>query len=543
MSVASDSIQFNLHFSNLDGEQIDLGLQTGEVVFLLGANGTGKSSLIYHFARNNIGRMRKISAHRQTWMRTDTLDMTSANKQQTEAQVQSSDRKHQSRYRDDYAADRASLTIYDLIDAENVLARKIKAHVERKEMNLAAEACRNNAPIATINKLLMGSNIPIQIAIRENDRLVAVNSNGIEYGAAELSDGERNALLIAGSVLTAPPNTLLAIDEPERHLHRSIISPLLKQLFSLRPDCGFVVSTHDHDLPLQIPEARIILLRSCQFSGQKATSWEADELSDSNLIDESLKRDLIGARRNILFVEGTESSLDKSLYSIVFPMVSVIPKGSCGEVERAVDGANAAESYHWLQVFGIVDGDGYSTEQIEKKRERGIYALPVYSVEAIYFHPEILRRVAESMEKILGDDALSRFNQVPEAWVNEIKGHTERLSENAVKKIVRKSIMEQIPNDDDLLKCESVTLMNDANSILTQRKRELDLAVDSRDWEAILMKCPVRESNALHTIAKTLGFQNKFDYEKAVRELLIRDNKSLDFVKGLFSDLFSQLNA
>lgn len=543
MSVGQNSIPFNLHFSNLDGKQIDLELHTGEVVFLLGANGTGKSSLIYHFARNNIGRMRKISAHRQTWMRTDRLDMTSANKQQTESQVQSSDRKDQSRYRDDYAADRASLTIYDLIDAENVLARKIKTHVERQEMDLAVEACRINGPIATINKLLISSNIPIQIAIRKNDRLVAINNNGIEYGAAQLSDGERNALLIAGSVLTAPANTLIAIDEPERHLHRSIISPLLKQLFSHRSDCGFVISTHDHDLPFQIPEARILLLRSCQLNGQYGTGWEVDELSDSNLIDESLKRDLIGARRNILFVEGTESSLDKSLYSIVFPNVSVIPKGSCGEVERAVEGANAAESFHWLRVFGIVDGDGYSTEQIEKKRERGIYALPVYSVEAIYFHPEILRRIAESMEEILGDDALNRFNQVPEAWVNEIKDHTERLSEKAVKKYVRKSIMEQIPNDDDLLKGKSVSLKNDVNSILTQRKRELDLAVESRDWEAILTKCPVRESNALHTIAKTLGFQDKFDYETAVRELLRKDNNSLDFVKGLFCDLTSRLDA
>ena len=43
------------------------------------------------------------------------------------------------------------------------------------------------------------------------------------YGAAELSDGERNALLISAEILTAKDGTLLIIDEPERHLHRSII--------------------------------------------------------------------------------------------------------------------------------------------------------------------------------------------------------------------------------------------------------------------------------------------------------------------------------
>lgn len=216
-------------------------------------------------------------------MKTDTLNMTSESKQQIEVDVQAEDQRNRSRFRDRYEGQRTSLTIYDLINAEKLLARGVKAHVEDGDVDLVLKVVEKDSPMATMNKLLLNSNIPIEIQIDKNDRLVATNIDGIEYGAAELSDGERNALLIAGKVLTAPADTLLVIDEPERHLHRSIISPLLKQLFSLRPNCGFVVSTHDHDLPLQIPEARIILLRSYQFSGQNATSWEADELSDSNL--------------------------------------------------------------------------------------------------------------------------------------------------------------------------------------------------------------------------------------------------------------------
>jgi predicted ATPase len=92
---------------------------------------------------------------------------------------------------------------------------------------------------------------------------MARKNDGTEFSAAQLSDGERKALQIAGSVLTAPPGTLFLIDEPERHLHRSIISPLLIQLFERRRDCGFIISTHDHDLPLDAFEARTLLLRSC----------------------------------------------------------------------------------------------------------------------------------------------------------------------------------------------------------------------------------------------------------------------------------------
>ncbi len=56
---------------------------------------------------------------------------------------------------------------------------------------------------------------------------IASKSGGPHYSVAKLSDGERNALLIAATVLSVTPETLLLIDEPERHLHRSIISPPL----------------------------------------------------------------------------------------------------------------------------------------------------------------------------------------------------------------------------------------------------------------------------------------------------------------------------
>ena len=360
---------------------------------------------MFRFAQQNRNNVRKIAAHRQTWMNTDALDMTPATKVQTEENIKNLDRQQESRYRDKNAAQRASMTIFELIDAENVRARAMQAAYDAGNMEALAEAAKVEAPITIINELLRQSNIPITISIQKNERVMASKDGGPEYSAAELSDGERNALLIAGNVLNAPPGTLLIIDEPERHLHRSIISPLLSQLFERRSDCGFVISTHDHDLPLEVPDARSLLLRSCNFNGQNVQSWEADELPAETPIDDILKRDLLGARRKILFVEGTESSLDKPLYSLIFPMVSVIPKGNCRDVELAVVGSRAGEGFHWLRAFGIADGDGYAPDQIQAKQEKGVYALPYYSVEAIYFHPQIIQWIALRQADVTGEDA------------------------------------------------------------------------------------------------------------------------------------------
>ena len=534
-------MSFNISFPGNNSDFDVLQLQPGETMFVLGANGSGKSCLMQRFASQNHGKTKKIAAHRQTWINTNSLDITPAAKIEAEKNIQNEDGQSRSRYRDRFADQRARITIFDLVDAENVRARTIAAAVDADNIEEAIEVAKVEAPITVINDLLNQSNLPITISIQKNERVMAQKLNGSKYSAVELSDGERNALLIAAIILTAPEGTLIIIDEPERHLHRSIITPLLNQLFERRPDCGFVISTHDHDLPLGNRQARILLLRSCNFQENNVQNWEADELTPDSSIDDILKRDLLGARRKILFVEGTESSLDMPLYSIIFPMVSVVAKGSCHKVEQAVVGVQAGTKFHWLQAFGIVDGDGLDKNDIEAKREKGVYVLPFYSVEAIYFHPQIIHKIAERQAQILGDDAEELAKGAITAGIAAISIHTDRLSIKAAKKLFRNKIIGQIPNDDALMSGEDITITNNSIAIHTGRKAELDAAIEAGDWLKLLTICPVREAAALADISKTLRFQHKKDYEKAVRNLLTDDGETLAFVQLLFDDLTSKI--
>lgn len=532
---------FNLSFPTEGGQEHPLRLDVGETLFVLGANGTGKSSLMFRFTAQNYGHARKVSAHRQTWMQSDALDLTPSNKLQTEQSIQQQDRNDQSRYRDPFAAQRASIAIFELVDAENRRARAMaRAYDDRRMDDLAAEA-EAESPITVINELLRESHIPIEISIRDNEQVTASKNGGPEYGAAQLSDGERNALLISANVLTAPPASLLLIDEPERHLHRSIIAPLLGALFTRRKDCGFVISTHDAELALESRESRALLLRSCVFDGQAPRAWEADELAAGAPLDDGLKRDLLGSRRRILFVEGTDSSIDKPLYSLVFPMVSVVPKGSCAEVEQAVAGSRAAEALHWLRAYGVVDGDGLDADQIADRRERGVYALPFYSAEAIYFHPTVIARVASRQSLVHGADEDALVSAATVAGVAAIRDHTGRLSDKAAKKAVRRAVLERIPNDNELLAGDDLHIENHARTIRAARKRELDAAVGRNDWEEILKLCPVRESNALDGISTALRFAKRAHYLAAVRHLLGEDADALSDVRALFGDLPAEI--
>lgn len=146
------------------------------------------------------------------------------------------------------------------------------------------------------------------------------------------------------------------------------------------------------------------------------------------------------------------------------------------------------------------------------------------------------------MAGIRGEDASALNGRALSAGISAVTGHTGRLSRKVAKRLVRKLILEQIPNDDELLLNQPVTLQNNAKAILATRKKELDSAVANNDWEAILTKCPVRESSALADISTALGFRKPRDYEKAVRHLLAEDDDVLAFVRRLFGNLFEQLS-
>ena len=108
-----------------------------------------------------------------------------------------------------------------------------------------------------------------------------------------MSDGERNAAIIAATVLTVESETVLLIDEPERHLHRSIIGPFLSALFQRRQDCAFIISTHEIALPAANPEARVLMVRSCEWNGDTAKAWDVEILEANTNLPAELRRDIL----------------------------------------------------------------------------------------------------------------------------------------------------------------------------------------------------------------------------------------------------------
>jgi ABC-type lipoprotein export system ATPase subunit len=529
---------FNLTIPELDGSPLEVTLGIGQCVFVLGANGTGKSSLMQKFYTAHHPNAQRISAHRQTWFASSSITLSPAQKRDTENSILNSDTSADSRWKDDYAAHRANIAIYDLIDAENIRARAITGAVDGDDIDLAKTLSKKDSPIKIINELLRLSNIPIEISVKKNEEVLASKCGSEPYSVAKLSDGERNALLIAASVLTVAPGTLLLIDEPERHLHRSIISPLLTLLFAKRTDCAFVVSTHDVMLPLDNPSARTMLIRGCAYYESVVASWDADLVPSESNIDDGLKKDILGSRRILIFIEGKdERSLDKPLYSLLFPNVTVIAKSSCRDVEHAVSGIRSANQLHWLRAFGIVDNDRRTPENVSRLKEKGVYAVSVYSVESIYYHPEMQRKIANRHASVTGADVETLVRTAKEAALTAVAAHVQRLSERAVEKTLRDELDRHWPKQAEISAGNPINITIDVAATVNEEVRVLNQAIYEKNLEKVIARYPIRETPLLNEITRKLGFQAREQYESAVIKLLMDDAVALEFVKSLFGTL------
>lgn len=533
---------FVINYPSVSGQEIPISLPIGSTLFVVGANGTGKSSLMHRFYVQHYNNARQISAHRQTWFSSSAITLSPQQKRDTESNIKSQDTSTHSRWMDHNSANRASIAIYDLIDAENVRARLITGAVERNALDEAITLAQKDAPLKMINELLRQSNIPVTISVKENEQVLASKNGGPTYSVAELSDGERNALLIAANVLTVKPGTLILIDEPERHLHRSIISPLLTLLFAKRADCSFIVSTHDVMLPIDNPSALTLLVRGCNYQNSAATAWDADMVNPTDEIDEALKQDVLGSRRKLIFVEGTEQSLDKPLYSLVFPFVSIIPKSSCHEVERSVGGVRDANRFHWLSAWGIVDNDRRTIEEINELKGKGIFALPVFAVESVYYDPQLQRMVVERYVSVVGGDIDESLQSAKRAAINAIKPHITRLCERAVEKALRDEVFKHIPRKKQISAGQPVLIEINVAQFVAQERQRLESLIDSVDLKAIIAAYPVRETPALDQIVDRLGFKGRQQYESAVRRLLMENNDALNMVRAMFGNLVAEIN-
>ena len=231
------------------------------------------------------------------------------------------------------------------------------------------------------------------------------------YSQKRLSHGEKAVLFYFGSVLYAPVNGTVFVDNPGMFLHSSLLRRLWDTIEGMRPDCRFFYTTHDVDFAASRSENVIVWVRSYDPDNN---TWDYDILPPDTGLSEEVYMALIGARRPVMFIEGDAThSIDAKLYPLIFKDHSVKALGSCNKFIDATRAFNDLKAFHHLESFGIVDRDRRDEQEVKYLRGKNIFVPDVAEIENILMLEDVVKAVAH----FGGKDAYRVFNSVKEAVV------------------------------------------------------------------------------------------------------------------------------
>lgn len=511
------SPNIKLTYNNENGAPKCIELNRGEILFVVGGNGTGKSGLLAHWTREHMPIADRINAARASNIDNDS-PVYSPRDRVSVTQTFRNEAASPEYWKHTSAGYRNDIIFSRLISAENLSALQYCEIVE-STVDKSTIPARADSPLKILNRLLAESNLPISIGIGANDTIKAQKNKGDAYSSTRLSDGEKNAMLLMGEILTAPAGRLFLIDEPERHLHRSIITPMISSLLRQKSDCTFVVATHDIGLAVNSANAKILIVRSCKWnSSGNIVGWNADQVDPTDELDDDLKQTILGAKPKLMFVEGEANSLDKSLYEIIYPEVTVVSKGSCREVMLAVEGINSevAQVYTWSSAVGLIDNDDRTITETENLAKKSVFTLPYYSVESLYYSREIIRRIAAKQAATTGGDSTQMTSNAIASLITCCKGKRDHLCARRVERNIRENV--SFPTWGEILSNKEIAITQTAEQAFTAEKKIFDDMVAAEDVEGLIGRYPFRESGAKRAVTDELGLKTKA-FESAVRTL------------------------
>jgi len=304
-----------------------------------------------------------------------------------------------------------------------------------------------------------------------------------QYNASEMSDGERVVFYLIGGIVSAPENSIIVIDEPEMHLHKSITKKLWDRIEQKRTDCSFIYLTHDIDFATSRQDATKIWAKG--FDG---TAWDYEILNDNSELPEQLYLEILGSRKPILFIEGDDSSIDYRLLQLIFADYTTKPLGSCQKVIETTKSFNYQKTFHNIESFGLIDRDRRTDEEIEHIENPNVWVAAVSEIENFLLLEEVVKVVAVCMMKdpditfsSIKDNVISFFETQSEKQALE---HTIARIDRIFRTVTDNSAVKNF----DELKSSLNEFWDKQNfeNIYTETKASFHQIIQSKDYSKIL---------------------------------------------------------
>ncbi|MEZ9048801.1 AAA family ATPase [Vibrio sp. 10N.247.311.64] len=480
---------FVVNVPTIDGHE-EINIKVGSSVVFVGANGTGKTRLSSHIETTLNLNAHRISAHRALSLNPSVPKINENNALLGLRTGHASERagvQHRVGSRWGGKGSVALLNDFDFLVqalfAEQSNRSLVTHKMVRSGDNSPAEPTKFEMLIDIWDRLLPHR----ELHISGDDIQVSVTGKEDLYSGSEMSDGERAVFYMLGQTLVATDSSLIIFDEPELHVHRSIMARLWDELEAVRPDCAFLFITHD----LEFASSRVAekyVLREYN----PRPYWNIEKVPLDSGFNEELTTLILGSRKPILFVEGTNSSLDNAIYRSCFTDWTIIPKGSCEEVIHSVVTMRNNENLTRITCSGIVDADDYSQSDKDYLAELGIATLPVSEIENVILLPSVCRAIAQN-EGLNENEIVDNLNTLSEAVFATLS--SAKAIEKVVVRYCRRRI-DRLLKKIDLSEAETVSELGikysqettdlNIDELSQQITARINEAIENRDLQLLL---------------------------------------------------------
>ncbi|MCB1482153.1 MAG: ATP-binding protein [Rhodobiaceae bacterium] len=491
--VVGEKLTFKFAIPCPEGSK-DFVIEPGSAMIFVGANGGGKTRLAVHIEKSLGLNAQRISAHRALNLNPDVAKI-SEKKALMGLRTGHADERAQIAHREGHRW--GNQEAVRLLNDFDFLIQALFA----EQSNTSLKAYNQNKPgspetkeafqLTKLDQLkdIWSRLLPHRVLyISGDDILVSLPNSESRYKASDMSDGERAIFYMIGQALVAEAGQVLIVDEPELHVHRSIMSKLWDELEAARPDCAFVFITHDLEFAAARAAQKYVIR-----DYDPSPNWIVDEVPEDTGFDEDLATLILGSRRPILFVEGDRSSLDLAFYRCCYPEWTVVPRSSCTEVIHAVVTMRANAHLTRINCSGIVDADHYGDDDKKYLGDLGIETLPVSEIENVVLLPDVSQAIAEA-EGFRGEELEQRLAALAESIFQSIDSD-EKIEEVAVRHTKRR--IDRILKKLDLSAARTTDQIEEEYK---QRTGELDVRLLARQFKDELGQA-LRERNLSRLLA------------------------------------------
>ena len=377
----------------------------------------------------------------------------------------------------------------------------------------------------------------IKFDIDTKNTVVKVEKNGSKYSINGLSDGERCILFYIGNVLLAPENSYIIVDEPETFLNGAVYNELWDLLISERPDCQFIFASHNMDFVQSRTNATYIWCKN--FEAPYDLDYQI--LEESQEIPLPLLTEVSGAKKPILFCEGTKTSIDYQIYSKLFSEFCFVkPVQGHKQVIQYTKAYNKLKESYGNEAYGIIDYDWMDKARIQNYKKKNIFVLPFNEIEMFLIDEEIVNYVLSDDE----EDKKQKIKKLRDTVISLCIKNKDKIISIALKKkldeFMEGNLIEtREPTEDEARTfLENLSEKFDITVTLENITKMVEDSIASSDFSKILKICNLK--NEIISSKEIKEIVSNFK-EKALNSLAMNNDLQITLRHKYFEELEMKL--